>query len=394
MNRSRFIVVLAAVMLIPRLYGQVTSGEILGVIRDADNATVPNATVTVKNLDTNATRESVTGADGRFRVPALPPGNYEIRVQKSGFALYVQGPITLRLNQIADLNVKLQVAGLTQTVLVTENASLINTTNGEIGVNFEVKRVAELPLAPDHNILNLALSVAGVNQLSSGNVNPTRGSIAFAVNGMRTRSNNFMVDGADSNSSNITGPLQEIDNPDLVAEVRVITNQFAAEYGRMAGSVVNIVTKSGANDPHGSLFWFYNGNALNARSNLDKLTFTKAPWRVQNQFGASMGGPIKKDRTFFFGSLLRWTDRRLASGTAITGAPTAEGQSILRDIAGTRPQVQALLTYLPPAQRPIGQSLPVTVSRTHGSGADRHPGRLRREHHRFMAVVRPLRPSL
>ena len=142
----------------------------------------------------------------------------------------------------------------------------------------------------------------------------------------------------------------------------MITSQFAAEYGRLAGSVVNIVTKSGTNDPHGSLYWFYNGNALNARSNLDKLTFTKAPWRVENQFGASMGGPIKKDKTFFFGSLLRWTDRRLASGTAITGAPTAEGQSILRDIAGTRPQVQALLAYLPPAQTPIGQSLPVTVS--------------------------------
>jgi len=362
MGRSRFIVVLAVVMLVPGLYGQVTTGEILGVIRDAANATVPNATITVKNLETNATQEATTGGDGRFRMPALPPGNYEVRVQKSGFASYVRRPITLRLNQIADLDVKLQVATINQTIVVTDNAPLINTTNAEIGANFDVKRVAELPLAPNHNILYLALSVAGVNQLSSGNTTMTSSPLAFAVNGMRTRSNNFMVDGADSNESNRTGMAQQINNPDAIAEVRVITSQFPAEYGRMAGSVVNIVTKSGTNDLHGSLYWFYNGNALNARSNLDKLTFTKAPWRVEDQFGATMGGPIKKDKTFFFGSLLRWTDRRLASGAAITGAPTAEGQSILRDIAGTRPPVQALLANLPPAQTPIGQSLPVTVS--------------------------------
>jgi hypothetical protein len=349
-------------MLVPGLYGQVTSGEILGVIRDAANATVPNATITVKNLETNATREATTGGDGRFRMPALPPGNYEVRIQKSGFALYVQGPITLRLNQIADLEVRLEVATINQTIVVTDNAGLINTTNAEIGANFDVKRVAELPLAPNHNILYLALSVAGVNQLSSGNTTMTTSALAFAVNGMHTRSNNFMVDGADSNESNRTGMVQQINNPDTIAEVRVITSQFPAEYGRLAGSVVNIVTKSGTNDVHGSLYWFYNGNALNARSNLDKLTFIKAPWRVENQFGGTMGGPIKKDKTFFFGSFLRWTDHRIASGAAITGAPTAEGQSILRDIAGTRPQVQALLANLPPAQRPIGQSLPVTVS--------------------------------
>jgi hypothetical protein len=363
MRRNTFFIVLAVAILIqPGLYGQVTSGEILGVIRDADSATVPDAIIIVKNLETNATRESTTRSDGRFRVPVLPPGNYEIRVQKSGFAVYVQGPITLRLNQSADLDVKLQVAGINQTFEVSDNASLINVTNAEIGTNFDVKRVGELPLAPNHNILNLALSVPGVNQLSSGNATLTQGGLAFAVNGMRTRSNNFMIDGADSNEADRTGLAQLINNPDSIAEVRVITNQFAAEYGRLAGSVVNIITKSGTNDPHGSLYWFYNGNALNARSNLDKLTFPKAPWRVENQFGTSMGGPIKKDKTFFFASLLRWTDHRIASGNAITGAPTVDGQSILRNIAGTRPQVQALLANLPPAQRPIGQSLPVTVS--------------------------------
>ena len=347
-------------------YGQVTSGEVLGVVRDASSANVPNATVAVKNLDTNATRESSTGSDGRFRVTLLPPGNYEVRIQKSGFATYVQGPIVLRLNQSADLDVKLTVAGVNEAVTVIADAALINTTSAEIGANFDKKRVAELPLAANHNILNLALSVAGVSQLSSGNStfasSSSTGDVSFAVNGMRTRSNNFIIDGADSNNPSVTGLAQQINNPDSVAEVRLITNQFAAEYGRTAGSVMSIVTKSGTNDFHGSLFWFYNGNALNARSNLDKRTFTKAPWRVQDQIGGTAGGPIVKDKTFFFGSLLRWTDHQFASGTSITGAPTADGQTILRDIAGTRPQVQALLANLPPAQTPIGQSLPVTVS--------------------------------
>ena len=118
--------------------------------------------------------------------------------------------------------------------------------------------------------------------------------------------------------------------------------------------MVNIITKSGTNNYHGSLYWFYNGNALNARSNLDKRTFKSAPWRIEDQFGGTFGGPIIKDKTFFFGSLLRWTDHKFASGTAITGAPTAEGRTILQSAVGNRPQVRALLDNLPAAQTPTG----------------------------------------
>ncbi len=335
---------------------QVTTGEILGIVQDPSGAAVSDAKITVRNLETNASRELSSGLDGRFRFPQLPVGSYQLIVEKSGFARYVQGPIVLRLNQDADLNVKLQVAGVAETVSVTADAPLINTTNAEVGVNFDVKRVSELPLAPNRNILNLALSVAGVSQLSSGNSTFASGGVSFSVNGMRTRSNNFMIDGADSNQPSISGLVQQINNPDVVAEFRLITNQFAPEFGRTAGSVVNIVTKSGTNQPHGSAYWFYNGNALNTRSNLDKRTFTKSPWRIEDQFGGTFGGPIIKDKTFFFVSLLRWTDHLFASGTSITGAPTAEGQSILRSAAGDRPQVKALLDNLPAAQTPTGDT--------------------------------------
>ena len=294
-------------------------------------------------------------------MPLLPPGEYELVVEKSGFGKYIRRPITLRLNQQAEVNVALQVASASEVVTITTEAPLLNTTNAEVGINIDSKRISELPLSPNRNILNIALQAPGVSQLSSGNSTFATGGTSFSVNGMRTRSNNFMIDGADSNNSSVSGLVQEINNPDVVAEFRLITNQFLPEYGRAAGSVVNILTKGGANQYHGTAYWSYNGNALNSRTNLDERVFTKAPWRVENQFGGTFGGRIVKDRTFFFGSLLRWTDRRFASGTEITGAPTAEGRAALQTLAAGRPQINALLNFLPAAQRGTGQSFTVTA---------------------------------
>jgi hypothetical protein len=338
-----------------------TSAEMLGLITDASAAAVADAKVTARNLATNLTYTTNSNNSGTYRIPLLPPGEYELVIEKTGFGKYVRRPITLRLNQQAELNVSLQVASASEVVNVTTEAPLINTTNAEVGVNIDARRIAELPLAPNRNILNIALQAPGVSQLSSGNTSFASGGTSFSVNGMRTRSNNFMIDGADSNNSSVSGLVQEINNPDVVAEFRLITNQFLPEYGRAAGSVVNIITKGGTNQYHGTAYWSYNGNKLNSRTNLDERTFPKAPWRVENQFGGTLGGKIVKDRTFFFGSLLRWTDRRFASGTAITGAPTAEGRTALQSLAAGRPQINALLNFLPAAQQATGQSFSVTA---------------------------------
>jgi outer membrane receptor protein involved in Fe transport len=363
MKQLGTLVVIAAIgiALMPATWAQATLAGILGTVRDPSGAAVSGAEVRVRNMATNDTRETTTNTEGVFRVPNLPPGSYEVSVARSGFSRYIQGPITLRVGQDVDLSIKLEVAGLTEVVTVTSDAGMINTTNAEVGTNFDVKRIGDLPMAPNRNILNLALQIPGVSQLSSGNSAFTSGGVSFSVNGMRTRSNNFQIDGQDSNNASVGGLVQEINNPDTVAEMRIVTNQFAAEYGRAAGSVVNIVTKSGTNEFHGSAYWFYNGNKLNARSNLDKRTFTRAPWRVENQFAGTLGGPIKKDKTFFFGSVLRWTDHRFASGTAIGAAPTAEGQTILRNVAGNRPQVKALVDFVPPAQAPTGRTASFTL---------------------------------
>jgi hypothetical protein len=308
--------------------------------------------VTIRNTETNQAWVTPAGSDGRFRFSLLPVGTFELTVEKSGFARYVQAPINLRLNQAPELQIQLQLAETTTRLTITADAPLLNSTNAEIGMNFDSRRITELPIGPDRNILNLALSTAGVSQLSEGDAE-LAASLNFSVNGARLRSNNFLVDGQDFNAFNSTGMVHEINNPDTVAEFRLITNQFAPEYGRASGSVVNIITKSGTNQFHGSAYWFYNGNKLNARSNLDKRNFESAPWRVQNQIAATLGGPMIKNETFFFGSLLRATDHLLASGNSITGVPTAEGQDFLKSLAGDRPQVQALLKYLPPAQTPI-----------------------------------------
>ena len=330
---------------------QSVTSEILGVVKDPTGSAVPGAKISVKKIDTNISRDTVTDNEGRFRALSLQPGTYQVIVEAAGFAKVVQGPVTLLLNERPSLDITLKVSSISETIEITSSAPLVNVTNAEVGVNFESKRITEMPLSANGNILGIALQVAGVSQLSSGNSNFAAGGVSFSVNGMRTRSNNFMIDGMDSNNPSVTGLVQEVNNPDAVAEFRLITNQFLPEYGRAAGSVVSLVTKNGTNAFHGTGYWAYNGNALNSRSNLDKRTFTKAPWRVQNQVGATIGGPIVKDKTFFFFSGLRWTDNRFASGTAITGAPTQAGKDILRAAAGTLPQVNAVLTFLPAAQQ-------------------------------------------
>jgi hypothetical protein len=338
-----------------------TSSEILGTVTDESGAAIPDAKLVARNVATGLTYPGTSGESGQFRVPLLPPGKYEFSVEKAGFAKYIQSGIELQLGQRADLAVKLQVSSSAETITVSSEAPLINTTNSEVGVNIDSKRISELPLAPNRNILNIALQVAGVSQLSSGNSTFASGGVAFSVNGMRTRSNNFMIDGADSNNSSVGGLVQEINNPDTVAEFRMITNQFLPEYGRSAGSVITMTTKSGTNDFHGSAYWFYNSNAFNSRSNLDKRTFAKAPWRNEHQRAFTFGGPAIKNRTFFFGSMLRSTDNRFASGTAIGAAPTEAGRQALQSIAATRPQIRALLDNLPAAQSSTGASITATA---------------------------------
>ena len=347
-----------------RTEAQSTSGAIAGAVTDERQAVVANATVTVRNVGTNESRTASTDSEGRYRFPNLSIGSYEVSIEAQGFSKYRRTGIELLLNQQAVINAELKPAGVQDVVTISENASLLNTSNAEVSTRFDSKRLSELPLAPNRNVLNIALSAAGVSQLGSGQTGFASG-VNFSVNGMRLRSNNFMLDGQDSNDPSVSGSQQPINNPDIVQEFRLVTNQFAAEFGRAAGAVVNIVTKSGSNEFHGSAFWFNNNEIFNSRSNLDKAArFADAPRRNENQYGGTIGGPIIKDRTFFFGSYQRWTDRQLGAGFTINGVPTEAGRSILQQQAGTRPQVAALLKFLPAATSANNRTASFSVNGT------------------------------
>jgi carboxypeptidase family protein len=355
---------------------QATSGSISGVVTDENQAAIANATVTARNVGTNESRATTVDGGGRYRFSNLQVGNYEITVQANGFAKLVRSGVELLLNQDAVVNVTMKLKTVEEVVTVAENASLLNTVNSEVSTRFDSKRLSELPLAPNRNVFNIALSAPGVSQLGSGQTGFAAG-MSYSSNGGRLRSNNFMLDGQDINDPSVAGGQQPLNNPDLVQEVRLVTNQFAAEYGRNSGSVLSVITKSGTNQYHGSAFYFNNNNHFNSCSNLDKKASQDtgfcnpnattdarkgAPLRIENQFGGTIGGPVRlpgydgRDKTWFFGSAQRWTDRQLGSGFTLSGTPTEAGRQALQRAAGDRPQVAALLRFLPVAQTANGKS--------------------------------------
>jgi hypothetical protein len=349
-DRLLALVALVLLMSTSSAAAQATTGSIEGVVTDNQMLVVPGATVTVRHVVTDVSRSVVTDAEGVFRFLNMPVGNYELTVELAGFARYLRSGITLAVNQVAVVEVQVSPAALTEVVEVNADAPLINTVNAEVGVRFDTKRVAELPVMGSRNIFTLARSAPGVSEIASGQTGFASGTSEanFSSNGARLRSNNIMIDGQDSNDPSVTGRQQPINNTDIVQEIRLITNQFAAEYGRAAGSIMNVVTKSGTNDFSGTAFWFHNDNDLNSRSNLDKSAGrTEAPYRVENQVGGTLGGPVAAGRTFFFGSFQRWTDRRLGSGFTLDGAPSDAGRAVLQSVAAGRPHIEALLKHLP-----------------------------------------------
>ena len=278
------------------LEAQVT-GTLSGYVTDPSGGAVPGALVTATLVERNTSTTSESNAEGFYNFPFLQPGVYTVTVQRVGFRKLTQTDVTLTVNQNVRLDLALQVGTTQQSVTVTSEAPLVDTRSATISGLVDDRRVTDLPLN-GRNVIALAVTVPGVlNVNAPQQLNDARGGPEMDANGGRPNMNLFTFDGGYfNNPSRNTG--MNYPPPDAVQEFRIQTANFSAEYGRNPGSQVNVVSKSGSNEFHGSAWEFLRNNALNARN----FYADRVPAVKQNQFGAAAGGPVRKDKMFVFGS--------------------------------------------------------------------------------------------
>ncbi len=320
MTRRLFALVALLMLLAGAAAAQTTTGEIVGTVRDAQGAAVPGSTVTITSADTGLVRTQTTTDVGFFRFPALPTGTYTLSAEKAGFAVGKVGHVEVLVANATTVDVNLAVAQASQTVTVESNVTLTDTESAHLGGVIEEAQVTTLPLN-GRNFAQLALLNAGVSASGGGGGQQggEGGISGYSSNGQRSTSNNFMVDGIDNNNYE-AGSVAQLPSIDSIQEFQVQTNNYAAEYGRSSGSIVNLVTKSGTNQLHGSAYEFFRNNDLDARNFFADPAFSAPALRL-NQFGATLGGPIHKDKTFFFGNYEGF--RQVAGITELTNVPTA-----------------------------------------------------------------------
>lgn len=274
------------------------TASINGTVTDASGAIVAHATVTATNASTNIARSTETGSAGVYSLTDLVAGPYELTIEKSGFRLVRFAALTLTVDQVVTLNARLEVGSNQEQVMVEGKAVPVDTTDAELSSVVQHQQMTELPLIL-RDPYQLVLLSPGVTQ--------SDGMGGISANGARERNNNFMLDGADNNDADVPGILGGItsQNPDSTEEFRVITNGFAPEYGRNNGAIIDVLTRSGSNDLHGDAFYFGRWNALGARDYFnhqilpDGSVARQDPYN-RNLYGASLGGAIIKDKTFFF----------------------------------------------------------------------------------------------
>ena len=281
---------------------QIPSGTILGSVKDAQGGAVPGATVTATNAGTRFSRMVVTDAEGQYTLPLLPVGNYEVQVSMSGFKNFSQTGILLEVGRNARVDATIELGNVSETVSIVADAPLVETTTGALSRTVGQNEVLNLPLV-NRDLYSLLSLTGGVT--SNDNANSLGGPEQLTTINGSSRANmgsvNFQLDGG-NNTAGLRGTGNPAPNPEAVQEFRVLTNGYAAEYGRYAAGVVDVVTKSGTNVFHGAAFEFIRNEKLNARRwAAPGTTSTKDPLD-RNQFGGALGGPLKTDRTFFFGS--------------------------------------------------------------------------------------------
>lgn len=316
--RTASFILLALVLTASLGWAQVSTSGITGVVEDPTGAVVAVAKVTATNEATGLVYETTTTTAGTYTLPSLPVGNYTVTVTMEGFRTFTSRRNVLTVGAPLVVNVKLEVGPVAQVVSVEATYERLATSNAMLSGVMGRREVADLPLN-GRNPLNLIVLEPGLVQRTSGSAGS--GTHVF---GSRDRSHNITVDGIDANESSVPNPQSNILrlNPENVQEYRVVTHNATPEFGRNSGANVTIATRSGTNEFHGDLFWFHRNTALNANEWFNNVEGLPKPVLRLHQFGAAGGGPIKKDRTFFFAS---WQGNRVAQTMPISasfGVPT------------------------------------------------------------------------
>jgi Carboxypeptidase regulatory-like domain len=353
-------VIFFALVLVGLVSAQTISGDLSGTVYDPSGAVISNARVATVNQATGVTASTVSTSTGQYRISNLPAGTYTVTVTAPGFAQAQRKDLQISLNQVATANITMQVSGAAQTVEVTEAATTLDTTTAQVQNTFGDHTAADLPMASmGAGVINLSLLNAGV--ATSGAVGAGTGP---TVGGQRPRNNNYTIEGIDNNNGAVTGPVASIPN-DAVAEFTVLQNQFSPEYGHSSGGQFNQIVKSGTNQFHGSAYEYFMNRNLDAADNLSAVDGTPLhPRYDNNRFGGTLGGPIKKNKLFFFVNY-EYNPIGASSTGGLIYAPTAAGYSLLQGIPGiNQTNLNVMKQYLgtaPTAASPasLGGSFPM-----------------------------------
>ncbi|HZT70109.1 MAG TPA: TonB-dependent receptor [Terriglobia bacterium] len=346
---------MALVVLAPGLRAQVDTGTILGTVKDQSGAVVPNAKVTLTNEGTGFTITTTTNGQGNYTFTPIRIGTYSVSVEAPGFAKAVQSHLTLNIDQKLVANLTLHPGAVTQTINVTSAPPALQTQDASLGQVVTGQNVNNLPLN-GRNFTFLAQLVAGVNTPQAD----TRGNAAngaFAANGLRPAQNNYLLNGIDNNSDNVdflNGTNFNVLPPvDAIAEFKVQTSNYSAQYGRAGGAILNATIKSGTNRFHGDVWEFLRNDKLDAADFFENKNGLKKGEFRQNQFGFTAGGPIKKNKIFVFGDYeaLRRRQGSVFNTSVPTNLMRGSGYTDLADLvleqSGSKPEVDALGRQFP-----------------------------------------------
>ncbi|HXS97430.1 MAG TPA: carboxypeptidase-like regulatory domain-containing protein [Candidatus Limnocylindrales bacterium] len=352
-------------------FGQASDGNLVGAVTDVSGAAVPNVNVVVKNHATGLESTAKTTEAGEYRFNNLPVGIYDLTATATGFATARLGNLSIDLNKTSTANLSLQLGAVSSTVDVSEAAATLDTTTAQVGATFTSAAAIDIPASSlPLGVLNLSLLEAGVS--NPGGIGLGDGP---SVGGQRPRNNSFSIEGVNDDRRDVTGHNLAVPN-EAVAEFSMLQNQFSAEFGDSTGGQFNTVVKSGGNRIHGSAFEYLQNRNLNANDNLNALSGILSPPRYDsNTFGGSVGGPIKKDKLFYYG-LYQYnpTGQAPASAQGAIYSPTAAGYSQLASIPGvSSTNLNVLKTYLPAAPS-ASKSTPVCPGLSGASCTSSTPG--------------------